>query len=83
MQLFIPFFQTSKREALDGQEKTMKQQWYSVRCIFKHPSRHDMTKRGLYEERVTIWKANSFEEAIENAELEAKEYADQTQNILG
>jgi hypothetical protein len=29
-----------------------------------------------YEERVTIWQADSFDRAIERAELEAAEYAE-------
>lgn len=61
----------------------MKEQWYSVRCIFKHLPRHDATKRNLYEERITIWKAKSFEEAVELAEIEAKDYADPDSEYLG
>jgi len=61
----------------------MEEQWYSVRCIFKHQQRNDMTKRNLYEERITIWKARSFEEAVEKAEIEAKEYADPDSEYLG
>ncbi len=30
----------------------------------------------MYEERVTIWRAASFEEAVESAEREAAEYAE-------
>lgn len=42
--------------------------WYGVRCIFK--------RRGLphYEERITVWRADSFEAAIECAEAEAIDY---------
>jgi hypothetical protein len=41
---------------------------YGVRCIFK--------RRGQphYEERITLWRANSFEAAIERAEAEAVDY---------
>lgn len=53
----------------------MNEPWYSVRCIFRHKKRSDMTKNYLYEERITLWKAVSFDEAIELAEKEAKEYA--------
>jgi hypothetical protein len=42
-----------------------------------------MTKRNLYEERITIWKAKSFEEAIEKAEIEAEEYAGSDFEYLG
>jgi hypothetical protein len=34
-----------------------------------------MTKRNLYEERITVWRAASFDEAVELAEREAREYA--------
>jgi hypothetical protein len=34
-----------------------------------------MTKNHLYEERITIWKVESFDQAIELAEKEAEEYA--------
>lgn len=43
--------------------------WYGVRCIFKC---HDDS---AYEERVTLWHAESFERAIELAETEALAYA--------
>jgi hypothetical protein len=42
--------------------------WYSVRCIFRGLEPH------TYEERVTIWMAHSFDEAIQNAEREAAVY---------
>lgn len=44
--------------------------WFGVRCIFQWPQRE------CYEERVTMWRAQSFEEAIRKAELEAAEYAE-------
>lgn len=44
--------------------------WFGVRCIFQW--RHE----ACFEERVTIWKANSFDEAIKKAEFEATEYAE-------
>jgi hypothetical protein len=64
-------------------KESTKEEWYAVRCVFQHPPRHDMTKRCLYEERITIWKAKSFEEAIEKAELEAKAYAEPDSKYLG
>jgi len=42
--------------------------WFGVRCVFHDPE-------GTYEERVTVWKADMFEEAVLLAESEAKEYA--------
>ena len=55
--------------------KTMKEPWFSVRCVFKHPQRAGMSKRHLYEERITVWRADSFEQAIERAERDAQKYA--------
>jgi hypothetical protein len=43
--------------------------WYGVRCILKR--RND----SAYEERITVWRADSFKGAIELAEAEAKAYA--------
>ena len=50
-----------------------KEPWYGAQCIFLHAE----TKHGLkqmYEERIVLLKASSFDEAIERAEKEAKEY---------
>ena len=44
--------------------------WFGVRCLFQWP------QQGCYEERITIWQASSFEDAIRKAEFEATEYAD-------
>jgi hypothetical protein len=47
--------------------------WYATKCIFLHAE----TKRGhkqMYEERVVLLKARSFDDAIDRAETEAKEY---------
>jgi hypothetical protein len=42
--------------------------WFGVRCLFRHHG-------DVYEERVTLWRAHDFAEAIELAEAEAREYA--------
>lgn len=44
--------------------------WYSVRCIFR------AKWADAFEERITMWQAESFEGAIESAETEAREYAE-------
>jgi len=46
--------------------------WFSVRCLFQFA---DQTPN-VYEERITLWRADSTEEAIALAEAEAEEYAD-------
>ena len=62
-----------------------KKQWYAVRCIFLHKDLDSEIKSGkVYEERITLWRANGFEAAIEKAEKEAKQYAgDENTEYLG
>lgn len=50
--------------------------WYTVRCVFQLDARNGF----LYEERVTLWKAKSFDEAIAEAEKEASNYAETTKS---
>jgi len=47
---------------------------FSVRTVLRWPPRPEQRKRYLYEERITLWKAESLDEAIELAEIEAKVY---------
>jgi hypothetical protein len=42
--------------------------WYSVRCIFEWTG-------GIFEERTTLWSAESIDEAIKLAEQDAREHA--------
>lgn len=56
---------------------------FSIRCIFKWSSRADQTLKHLYEERITLWQANNLEQAIEFAENEAVEYAEESCEFLG
>ena len=48
-------------------------QWYSVRCVFQLPTDGD---EFAYQERVTLWHADSVEEAFALAEAEAAEYVE-------
>jgi hypothetical protein len=57
-------------------KQTKQRDWYSVRCLFRHAKRDGMTKRHLYEERVTLWHTASFDDAVELAERDADAYAD-------
>ena len=43
--------------------------WYSVRTVYLLPR----PKKKLYEERLTVWRATSKAEAIEPAEVEARD----------
>ncbi|MGW4379577.1 hypothetical protein [Kitasatospora sp. NPDC004531] len=45
--------------------------WYGVRCVFKWTA----TEGPSYEERITLWRASSAEDAIARAEAEAETYA--------
>lgn len=45
--------------------------WFAVRCVF----RWEASEGPCYEERLTLWRAASTEEAIGRAEVEAGRYA--------
>jgi len=44
--------------------------WFGVRCFFR------WSEPATYEERITLWKAASLDDAIAMAEEDAKAYAD-------
>jgi len=46
----------------------MEEPWYSVKCLFHHPRLNDRGDDYLYEERITLWKVETFEEAHAHAE---------------
>src|SRR4051812_43383434 len=48
---------------------------FSVRCVFRWKPRPDQARRHLYEERITLWRANDIDDAIALAEVEAQSYA--------
>ncbi|MCU1368947.1 MAG: hypothetical protein JWO77_141 [Ilumatobacteraceae bacterium] len=56
--------------------------WYAVRTLFRAVETPEAALPDLaegesaYEERITLWQATSFEEAIARAEEEAAEYAE-------
>ena len=56
---------------------------YSVRCIFRWEPRQDQKAKHLYEERITLWQAQSIDHAIELAEEEAGDYASENMEFLG
>jgi hypothetical protein len=49
------------------------QPWYAVRCVFQSPD-SAAPDSYAYEERITLWRATSFEEAVEKATGEALQY---------
>ena len=52
------------------------QVWWAVRCIIRTEAREDGASTNVYEERITLWRAASADEAIERAEAEVAEYVD-------
>lgn len=52
--------------------------WFAVRCVFRkgwpEPTPNDPPGHN-YEERITLWRADSADEAIAKAEAEAEAYA--------
>ena len=48
----------------DGDEE-----WFAVRCVLR------LDKPNTYEERITLWRTDTFEEAIALAEAEVENYA--------
>ncbi|HKX29804.1 MAG TPA: DUF4288 domain-containing protein [Blastocatellia bacterium] len=58
-----------------------KEPWYAARCVFQHLA----TERGprqLYEERIVLLKAQSFDEAIQRAEKEAADYCRELEGCI-
>lgn len=54
----------------------MSQAWYSARCLFRSTGPTEGEHANLYEERVVLWRASSFDQAIQYAEGDAIEYAE-------
>jgi hypothetical protein len=50
----------------------MPESWSSVRCVFQGTT---IEGSSTYEERITLWSASDFLNAIGQAELEPAEYA--------
>ena len=49
---------------------------FAVRCLFSFPSHAREREGHLYEERITLWEAESFEDAFAMAKKEAIKYAE-------
>ena len=49
--------------------------WFSVRCVIEHPDEDAASGHHWYEERITLWRAGSIDEAIDLAQAEASTYA--------
>lgn len=63
--------------------------WYSARCVFRHAHLEaEAQEEGeagcqVFEERIILVRATSFEDAIRKAELEAEVYAKDGIQYLG
>lgn len=55
---------------------------YTVRMVIRWARRPDQEKKFLYEERITAWNTDSLESAIDEAEKEAREYAEEGSEVL-
>jgi hypothetical protein len=55
----------------------MEQHWYGVKCLIEHGEPSDQAGAHLYEERVVVFRATDFDQAIELAEREVTDYARQ------
>ena len=49
--------------------------WYAAKTVYKNGYVLDGVRQACFEERVVLFRAASFEDAIAKAEAEAKEYA--------
>lgn len=58
-----------------AEENLREEPWFAVKCLFSHPDRAKDSEPSLYEERITLWRAASWDEAFKLAETEAQEYA--------
>ncbi|RDI97150.1 hypothetical protein DVT68_17410 [Dyella solisilvae] len=56
---------------------------FSVRSIFLWGQRDDQRLEYLYEERITLWRAETIDAAIEMAEIDARSYIEGSGEYLG
>lgn len=65
---------------MDGMENAS--EWYAVKCLLEHPTRAREGEEHLYEERITVWRACSYGETFEQAEVEARRYASEAKALF-
>lgn len=53
-------------------------EWYSAKCVFRHLETD--IRRQMYEERIILLKADSFDEAFSKAASEAEKYCTESDN---
>lgn len=67
---------TSTNQPSPGNEVAL-DDWFGVRTVYQ------WVNDGCFEERVTVWRAKSFAEAVQLAEAEAREYESASVMYLG
>lgn len=55
------------------------QSWYGVHTTFRSERMEDGKLRRVFEERILLFRAASFEEALAKGDAEAKRYASESQ----
>src|SRR4051794_6773446 len=67
--------------------RVSEERWFAVRCVFEMPTIAALNQEPegvrLYEERLTVWRAASLDDAIVLAEQEADQYAGDSDRYLG
>ena len=59
------------------------ERWYAAKCVFRHTDLSAESDGFVYEERVVVVQATSFDDAIAKAELEAQRYGADGIEYLG
>ncbi|SCL69485.1 hypothetical protein GA0070606_5096 [Micromonospora citrea] len=64
--------QDGRVDDVQGTAEAVEHGWYAVRSVFQYGN----AAPHVYEERITIWRASSFDAAVVMAEAEAAEYTE-------
>ena len=56
--------------------------WYSAKSVYRHQLVQDGVTKTVFEERVVLFHAANFDEAIAKAETEANRYCSDVENVV-
>ncbi len=56
--------------------------WYSAKTVYRHRLVQEGVTKKVFEERVVLFHAANFEDAIAKAEIEAKRYCSAVENVV-
>jgi hypothetical protein len=56
--------------------------WYSAKTVYRHRLVQEGVTKTVFEERVVLFHAANFEDAIPKAETEAKRYCSAVENVV-